>query len=104
MGGNATSPQTYSVNLPPKSLRYNHWYDILFHLIWSPDPHVGLAEWWVDGAQKASVAFPTLYTLPDGSHSYNSFGLYNYRLHGPWRSEVRFDDVAVGPDRASVGG
>jgi hypothetical protein len=104
LGGNVTAPQSYAVKLRANSLRYNHWYDILFHFVWSPDPKIGRAEWWVDGKQKASVAFPTLYTLPDGSHSYNGFGLYNYRLHAPWTSEVDFDDVALGPDRASVRG
>ena len=102
LGGNVTAPQSYTVKLRANSLRYNHWYDILFHFVWSPDPDVGLAEWWVNGKQRASVAFPTLYTLPDGTHSYNGFGLYNYRLHAPWTSEVDFDDVAVGPDRGSV--
>jgi hypothetical protein len=102
LGGSVTAPQSYTVTLRGNSLRYNHWYDIVFHFVWSPDPKVGLAEWWVDDKQKASVAFPTLYTLPDGSHSYNGFGLYNYRLHAPWTSEVDFDDVALGPDRASV--
>jgi hypothetical protein len=102
LGGDVTAPQSYAVKLRPNSLRYNHWYDILFHFVWSPDPKIGLAEWWVNGKQRASVAFPTLYTLPDGSHSYNSFGLYNYRLHAPWTSEADFDDVALGPDRASV--
>jgi hypothetical protein len=104
LGGDVTAPQSYTVKLRPNSLRYNHWYDILFHFVWSPDPKIGLAEWWVDGKQKASVAFPTLYTLPDGSHSYNGFGLYNYRQHAPWRSEVDFDDVTLGPNRASVRG
>jgi hypothetical protein len=97
-----TAPQSYTVKLPANSLRYNHWYDILFHFVWSPDPNAGLAEWWVNGKQRASVTFPTLYTLPDGTHSYNGFGLYNYRLHAAWKSEVDFDDVAVGPDRGSV--
>jgi Polysaccharide lyase len=104
LGGDVTAPQSYTVTLRANSLRYNHWYDILFHFVWSPDPKVGLAEWWVDHKPKASVAFPTLYTLPDGSHSYNGFGLYNYRQHAPWTSEVDFDDVALGPDRASVRG
>jgi hypothetical protein len=102
LGGDVTAPQSYTVKLRPNSLRYNHWYDILFHFVWSPDPEIGLAEWWVDGRQKVSVAFPTLYTLPDGSRSHNGFGLYNYRLHAPWTSEVAFDDVALGPDLASV--
>ena len=102
LGGNVTAPQSHTVTMRRNSLRYNHWYNIVFHFVWSPDPKIGLAEWWVDGKQKASVAFPTLYTLPDGSHSYNGFGLYNYRLHAPWTSEVDFDDVALGPDRASV--
>jgi hypothetical protein len=102
LGGDVTAPQSYTVKLRPNSFRYNHWYDILFHFVWSPDPKIGLAEWWVNGKLRASVAFPTLYTLPDGSHSYNGFGLYNYRLHAPWTSEVDFDNVALGPDRASV--
>jgi hypothetical protein len=102
LGGDVTAPQSYTVKLRPNSLRYNHWYDILFHFVWSPDPKIGLAEWWVNGKQRANVAFPTLYTLPDGSHSYNGFGLYNYRLHAPWTSEVNFDNVALGPNRASV--
>jgi hypothetical protein len=102
LGGDVTAPQSYTVKLLPNSLRYDRWYDILFHFVWSPDPRIGLAEWWVNGRLRASVAFPTLYTLPDGSHSYNGFGLYNYRLHAPWTSEVDFDNVALGPDRASV--
>jgi hypothetical protein len=103
MGGDALSPQVRTIELPPGSLSYDHWYDLSFHMVWSADPTAGLAEWWCDGMKMASVRFPTLYALPDGTHSYNGFGLYNYRLRSDWTSEVDFGDVAIGPDAASVG-
>jgi hypothetical protein len=104
MGGDVRSPQAYTVEMPSGSLEYDHWYDLTFHIVWSPDPDVGLAEWWADGTPMTSKHFPTLYTRPDGSHSYNGFGIYNYRLQADWASEVHFGDVKVGPDVASVGG
>lgn len=103
MGGKATSPSVRTVQLPLGSLLYDHWYDLTFHFVWSADAKVGLAEWWCDGALAARVRFPTLYTRPDGTHSYNTFGLYNYRLRSSWPSEVHVGGVAIGPDSPSVG-
>jgi hypothetical protein len=104
MGGNTMAPSTYTCQLPSNSLLYGHWYDQLFHINWNTSSTAGLAEWWVDGANACSVHFPTLYTNPDGSHSYNSFGLYHYRLKVSWNSRVDYDNVVIGPSRSSVGG
>jgi hypothetical protein len=103
-GGNASSPSTYTCQLPSNSLLYGHWYDALFHFVWSKSSTTGLAEWWLDGTQNCSVHFPTLYTNPDGTQSYNSFGLYNYRLKASWTSRIDYDNVTIGPSRTSVGG
>jgi hypothetical protein len=102
-GGNSSSPTYQNVELSAPLL-YNHWYDVLFHFVWSANSSVGLAEWWLDGVREVSKHFPTLYTNRDGSHSYNNFGIYNYRLAAPWNSTIYFDQVAAGPTQASVGG
>ena len=105
-GGNSASP-TYngtSCALPSNSLKYDHWYRLVFHLVWSADSSVGLVQWWVDGAQICSLHFPTLFRNPDGTTSTNAFGLYNYHYAAPWNSRVDVDDVAIGPSLSSVGG
>jgi hypothetical protein len=103
-GGNTSSPTYQSIELPSNSLRYDHWYDILFHFVWHTDASVGYVQWWVDGTSWADQHFPTLYQNPDGTQSYNLFGLYNYRWSAPWNSRVDFDNAAFGPSLASVGG
>ena len=105
-GGNSSSP-TYdstSCALPSNSLKYDHWYRLLFHYIWSPDSSVGLVQWWVDGVQVCSLHFPTVFRNPDGTLSTSSFGLYNYHYAAPWNSRVDVDNVAVGPSLTSVNG
>lgn len=102
-GGQSAAPTYESVELPAL-VSYDHWYDISFHFVWSTNPAVGLAEWYVDGTQVLSEHFPTLYTRPDGSQGYNEFGVYNYHLAFPLDSTVDFDHIAIGPTRASVGG
>jgi len=105
-GGSSASPiyDSSSCSMPTNSFRYDHWYDALFHFVWHTNASNGLAEWWLDGQQVCSLHFPTLFNNPDGTQSYNTFGLYNYHLATPWSSEVDFDQVALGPDRGSVGG
>jgi hypothetical protein len=103
MGGRAQAPSVRTVELPRGSLLLDHWYDLTFHIVWSADGKAGLAEWWCDGTRVASLRFPTLYTLPGGGHSYNNFGVYNYRLRSGWPSEVHVGEVAIGPDAPSVG-
>lgn len=100
-GGHSWSP-TYRSHELSARLRYNHWYNLLFHFVWSTTARKGTVEWWVDGRKRLSEHFATLYTNPDGSTSYNSFGIYNYRLDASWNSIAYFADVAIGPTRESV--
>jgi hypothetical protein len=102
MGGNTMSPTGTTLSAGP--LAYDHWYDFLVHIVWSPSQ--GSVEWYRDGLLTASTpSFPTLYQNPDGTVDHPAFGLYNYRLHDPVHtSEIDFDLAAVGPTRASVGG
>jgi hypothetical protein len=102
-GGSSADPTYENVYLPGP-VQYDHWYSLTFHFVWSTDPAAGLAEWFVDGRQITSQSFPTLFANPDGTQSYNSFGVYNYHLSAPWTSTVEFDNVAIGPSQASVGG
>jgi hypothetical protein len=101
-GGSSSSPTYQSIELPSNSLVRGHWYNLVFHFVWHTDSSIGRAEWWVDGTQVVSTHFPTLYTNPDGRSSYNTCDLVNYHWVAPWTSEVDFDDVAIGPTRASV--
>jgi hypothetical protein len=102
LGGNTMSPTATTLFAGP--LTYDHWYELLVHVVWHPS--LGLVEWFRDGQLAASTtSFPTLYQNPDGTLDRPAFGLYNYRLHDPVHtSEVDFDVAAVGPTRASVGG
>jgi hypothetical protein len=102
-GGTTSSIVQATAALPSNSLLRNHWYDLVFHYVWSQSSTKGLAEWWVDGVQQMSRNFPTLYRRSDGSSSTNGFGLYNYRLSATWSDSVLFDNAAVGPTRGSVG-
>lgn len=100
MGGRPSMPTVYTCSMPRNSLSLGHWYDLTFHFVWSPDPAVGVGEWWVDGQQICSLHFPTLYKNPDGTITFNNFGLYNYRKHADWPSRIDFDDVVIAPTRA----
>jgi hypothetical protein len=102
MGGPTSAPVTKTVTLPTNSLQLGHWYDLTFHFVWSSSATAGQAQWWVDGQQYLSTAFPTLYRRNDGSASINGFGLYNYHLSSSWASTVSFDHVLIGPTQASV--
>jgi len=102
-GGSSADP-TYENVTMPGTVQYDHWYDMDLQIVWNTDPQAGQVEWIVDGRQIASQTFPTLFTNPDGTQSFNTFGLYNYHLNCPWQSTVDFDKVAIGPTQASVGG
>ncbi|HLG90678.1 MAG TPA: heparin lyase I family protein, partial [Candidatus Saccharimonadales bacterium] len=101
--GSPSNPTYNYFTLPSNSLLYSHWYDSVYHIIWSTNPNIGLIEWWLDGQQIASYRGATLYTNSDGTLSYNNFGLYNYRLHATWNSTVQFRKVIIGPSAASIG-
>lgn len=104
-GGDSSSPAyDHGCKLPPNSLLHDHWYDSLEHIYWSTSSTVGKAEWWLDGSLICSTNFPTLFHNPDGTISYNTFGIYNYHAYSDLDSRVDFDNVAIGATRASVGG
>jgi hypothetical protein len=103
-GGSSTSPTYITRQMPSNSLLRDHWYDLLFHFIWSPSASIGKFEWWVDGRLIDSENFPTIYSNPDGTLGRNGFGLYNYHPGLSWETRVHFDELRIGPDRASVGG
>jgi hypothetical protein len=102
-GGSSTSP-TYDSIIVPEQIQRDHWYDLTFHMIWHTSRSIGRYEFWVDGTPMASIYFPTLFTNPDGTSSYNTFDLQNYHAKASWTSEVDYDNVAIGPTRTSVGG
>jgi hypothetical protein len=91
---------TYDSSNP---LQYNHWYDMLFHVIWSPSSQTGLIEWWKDGTLMVSKHTATLWQRPDGSTDVTDFELNNYRLHATWNSTVYYSKTAIGSTAASVG-
>jgi hypothetical protein len=103
-GGDSTNPTYKWVDLPPNSLMRDHWYDILFHINWSPDPNVGHVQWFVDGTKWIDQSFPTLYHNPDGTVDRPGYGLYDYHLATCSNERVDFDNAVIGPSLSSVGG
>lgn len=89
----------------PNALLLGHWYDVLLHYTFSPDPLVGHVQWWVDGTLEVDVTVPTQYQRRNGSLGYGEdVGTYNYRYWASWASSVDYDELVSGPTRASVGG
>jgi hypothetical protein len=93
-----------------KPLQWNHWYDVLIHLVLTDDPAVGFAEWWVDDVLQYAAHTPTLTKMSDGSVPGVGLEVGLYRGQGPG-APVRTDVDTVymshtkaGPSRASVGG
>jgi hypothetical protein len=84
-------------------LRLDHWYDILLHVVWSPDPKTGRFEWWLDGRRIASIHRPTLWQRPDGGTDHVELELNNYRAAASWDATVYYGRIAVGSSRAAVG-
>jgi hypothetical protein len=82
--------------------RRGHWYDMLLHVVWSPDPTRGRFAWWLDGRRQFDGALPTLWRRPDGSTDHVQLELNNYREHVGWNATVYYSKIAVGPTRASV--
>jgi hypothetical protein len=81
----------------------NHWYDLLFHFHWSSTAGTARSTVWIDGQQAFDSNCPNLTITPDGVQGTDTFGVYNYRSITSGSSETRFDEVLVGPTRASVG-
>ena len=83
-------------------LLYDHWYDMLIHLIWSHDQKKGLVEWWLDGNSLYSQHVANLWQRPDGTIDHVNFEFSNYRVHANWNSTVYFSKVKIGPRRDDV--
>ena len=84
-------------------LRYSHWYDIIEHVVWSPDQSKGMVEWWLDGRLMFSSHVADLWRRPDGSIDQVEFELDNYRLHSRRPSTVYYGRTVIGPTRSSLG-
>jgi hypothetical protein len=102
LGGQDLNPPPPTYVFDGSALRYDHWYDMVLHVIWSPDPSTGLVEWWMDGKLMYSHHVADLWQRPDGSYDQTEFELNNYRLHADWNSTVYYSKVAIGPTQASV--
>jgi hypothetical protein len=83
--------------------KLNHWYDLVFHYHWSSTAGTARSTVWIDGQQAFDSNCPNLTITRDGVQGYDTFGVYNYRSITSGSSETRFDEVLVGPTRASVG-
>jgi hypothetical protein len=79
-----------------------HWYDVLQHIKFSPEPRQGLFEAWIDSKRMVSLHFPTLYKRPDGSLSSAYFQCGYYRLASNFSATVLLDNIREGPTRKSV--
>lgn len=90
--------------MPSNSLKIDHWYDVVLHVYWSPDPTRAHVEWWLDGVKVFDIRNATLYLRSDGTRSYGySFMFSNYRYWAGYPSSVDFDEAVVGPTATSVG-
>lgn len=106
MGGETSKKliDSRTCSQPEGALKLQHWYDVVIHMIWSSDPKIGKAELWIDGENMCSTNFPTLYTNPNGSKSWNNgFGLYNYRPMHDWSSTIYYGKFSIGPTAQSIG-
>ena len=91
-------------NMPSGSLKLDHWYDVVLHVYWSPDPAVGHVQWWLDGAKVLDSYRATEYTRTDGTLSYGSnMGFFNYRYWASWAAGITGDELVWGPTAASIG-
>lgn len=84
-------------------LKFNHWYEVLVHLVYGTTQATGRAEWWIDGVLQNAANVPTISSAQDGSVPGvgHQVGLYR----GPPQNEadtIYLDGVLDGPTRASV--
>lgn len=88
-------------------LKYDHWYDMYEHIIWSKSASTGYYALYLDGALVAEFHQPTLfYNSATGAVDVPNVELDNYRwnMNGAvnWSSTIYFDGVKIGPTQASV--
>jgi hypothetical protein len=85
-----------------EDLRYDHWYDLLVHVVWSHNAQRGMVEWWLDGKLLFSDHIADLWQRPDGKIDHVNFEFSNYRIHADWPSSVYYSKVKLGLTRESV--
>jgi hypothetical protein len=83
-------------------LEYDHWYDMMAHVIWAADPARGLVEWWVDGKLVYTGHAANLWRRPDNTLDQPYFMLSNYRVHSELPSTIYFSRLKIGPSHDSV--
>jgi len=101
-GGDDTHPGKPTIIYQDSPLAFNHWYDMLTHVVWSHDGQKGQVEWWLDGKLLFSQHTATLWQRPDGTIDHVNFEFTNYRLHSDMNSTVYYSQVKLGPSRNSV--
>lgn len=106
-GSNTTNAQPKRFfPLAANSLLINHWYDLVWHMVWSPlttGTTPGKVQIWLDGVKLIDALTPTQYLRTDGTYSYQTgFGGYNYRLWVNWVSSTDFDEFVWGPTAQSI--
>jgi Polysaccharide lyase len=101
-GGDDTAPGKPTTVYTGEALRYDHWYDLLAHVIWSTDAKTGLVAWWVDGKPIYEAHHATLWTRPDGTRDHVNFEYSNYRRHDTTTSTVYFGRAKLGSSRRAV--
>lgn len=101
-GGDDTKPGNPTIVYPDAALRYDHWYDMLVHVVWSHESSKGLVEWWLDGNLLFSQHTADVWQRPDGTTDHLNFEFSNYRKHSQMESAVFFSQVKIGPTKASV--
>ena len=99
-GDDRHSDELESWVYPDSALRYDHWYDMLVHIIWSDQR--GAVEWWLDGRLICSQQTATLWRRPNGATDHVNFEFSNYRVHAAWSSTVYFSKVKIGSSREAV--
>jgi hypothetical protein len=82
-----------------RALRYDHWYDFLVRVRWSPDSRLGLVAWWLDNTLVTSVHHATLWMRPDGSIDAVNFELNNYRPHMDVKSTIYYGRASISATR-----
>jgi hypothetical protein len=88
-------------------LKYDHWYNMYEHIVWSKGASTGYYGLYLDGTLVAEFHQPTLfYNSSTGAVDVPNVELDNYRwnMNGAvnWSSTIYFDGVKVGPTQASV--
>jgi hypothetical protein len=102
VGGDSVAP-TFTYDVDPKPLRFNHWYDVVVHATLSPNSKSGFVAWWVDGRLLFGEHLATLFTRPDGSVSSTQFKVGHYRSTEATVDVNYIDGVKVGRTSRSIG-